>query len=496
MTAPFTQRLRRVVRAGIVRRGYAPFVLALLALGLFAIPPSGEWSSIVTRGIGAVGLAGLIYGSGIIKGIGEKAKTLFAWYATLSRHGAKLGLQALIGDDLRALLIAWIPSPRPDTTDIPGERKAAKDYSSWWNLAPTGTALIVFIAIWIWCMRTQAGAPTVYILIFVAWGVVCIAALAAALVPSSGTDRVLLVVDDLDRCSPSEVIDIAESLKLLLEDDDMKDRVQVLMLVDEEVLDHAIARKFAALIDERADADDGADANAGAFGLACEARKAIVSEHVEKLFLCYLRLPPLNQHDVTVMVECLTSRMKTDAGAPIKSPFSEVRTDEVSDAPPASGPKSPVTEPPVAIQSFPLPPRRLVSGSKLRFTDDEIKILQEKTGRLPQEKRQKSQPPVDPNLSLQVSALPIVAAALEVQGDGRGRRRCPCHLGCVFRYLAKCRRGRYRKRSRAQGIAARHFPGDLSFHRSAAASSLAFASTHCVPSARSSCFQNGAWTFR
>ena len=52
------------------------------------------------------------------------------------------------------------------------------------------------------------------------WAAIAIALLTAAESNPAGPDRILLVVDDLDRCSPSEVIDIAESLKLLLEDDD------------------------------------------------------------------------------------------------------------------------------------------------------------------------------------------------------------------------------------------------------------------------------------
>src|SRR5262249_22566208 len=74
---------------------------------------------------------------------------------------------------------------------------------------------------------------------------------------------------------------ILEALKLLLEDDAMAERVQVLALIDEEVISVAIREKFASLIKHRA--GDTA---------------STVREHLEKLFLCTLRLQPLRTSEV------------------------------------------------------------------------------------------------------------------------------------------------------------------------------------------------------
>jgi hypothetical protein len=95
----------------------------------------------------------------------------------------------------------------------------------------------------------------------------------------------------LDRCLPDESIDILEALKLLLEDPALAERVQVLVLMDEEPLGVAIREKFRALIDARG--SDSAD--------------AIVREHKEKLFLCALRLPELNPEEVKELLAAYTA---------------------------------------------------------------------------------------------------------------------------------------------------------------------------------------------
>jgi hypothetical protein len=43
--------------------------------------------------------------------------------------------------------------------------------------------------------------------------------------PKDVTERILLIIDDLDRCLPAESIEILEALKLLLEDPAMAERI-------------------------------------------------------------------------------------------------------------------------------------------------------------------------------------------------------------------------------------------------------------------------------
>ena len=40
-----------------------------------------------------------------------------------------------------------------------------------------------------------------------------------------GTERVLLIIDDLDRCEPTQMLQVLESTKLLLEDEEVHARV-------------------------------------------------------------------------------------------------------------------------------------------------------------------------------------------------------------------------------------------------------------------------------
>jgi hypothetical protein len=145
-----------------------------------------------------------------------------------------------------------------------------------------------------WCAKDAADSTnwSIYLTIFTVWLIVSILVLRAIHLGGNGgnsANRILLVVDDLDRCSPAEVIEIAESLKLLLEDSEIQKRVQILMLVDEEILEHATALKFQALIEDREKQSR----------LRKEyARDDVVREHIEKLFACHLRLPPLNDAEI------------------------------------------------------------------------------------------------------------------------------------------------------------------------------------------------------
>jgi len=104
------------------------------------------------------------------------------------------------------------------------------------------------------------------------------------------TKQLLLVIDDLDRCKPEQMLEIMESLKLLLEDREIHKRIQVVMLVDETMLRHAIQKKFTDFI--RCDNTEAKDINA-------DVLNRVTNEHIEKIFACYLRLPELSFDEVS-----------------------------------------------------------------------------------------------------------------------------------------------------------------------------------------------------
>ncbi|MBF0284077.1 MAG: hypothetical protein HQL51_06415 [Magnetococcales bacterium] len=61
--------------------------------------------------------------------------------------------------------------------------------------------------------------------------------------------RILLVVDDLDRCREKKLIEIIDSLRVILEEDDISRRVVIMAAVDKDILEQAIAWKYRQLKD-------------------------------------------------------------------------------------------------------------------------------------------------------------------------------------------------------------------------------------------------------
>jgi hypothetical protein len=107
--------------------------------------------------------------------------------------------------------------------------------------------------------------------------------------------KILLVVDDLDRCKPEHLLSVMESIKLLVEDRQISCRVQVVMLIEEEVLRHAIAEKYRFFAQ---------GVNYGGTKRAYGVDR-LISETCEKLFTAHLRLPPLSMTDLRDLIEHL-----------------------------------------------------------------------------------------------------------------------------------------------------------------------------------------------
>jgi hypothetical protein len=340
---PRLERFSRTLRTGIIRHGYWPLVGTLLGGGISLVPflaLLAQQRELIWGLVGLFGVGGTAYLVRSFTRGRETARALGRRYASLSRHGDQLGMQGLLGNAVRALLVAWIPdghaAPAPpagaagdgadsakasrsparswmfgaggtvdlvrsftrdrDTAralgrhcatlfrhgkhrmgnavrallgaSIPdghasapapagaaGDRadslKASRGSARSW--VPAGSILAAFAALWLVILLRldPGGTRNAQFLMLALWAGACALVLWIAHRKGSSPDRVLIIVDDLDRCAPAEIIDLIESLKLLLEDPQVQDRVQVMMLVDEDVLEHAIALKFRARPEER-----------------------------------------------------------------------------------------------------------------------------------------------------------------------------------------------------------------------------------------------------
>lgn len=102
------------------------------------------------------------------------------------------------------------------------------------------------------------------------------------------TKKILLFVDDIDRCSEDKIILIIDALRVLLEDEDISKQVVVLAAIDERVLKRAIKWKYHDLLLKDCDVDENE-------------RKIltrnIANEYMDKLFLSGIRLGTLTAQE-------------------------------------------------------------------------------------------------------------------------------------------------------------------------------------------------------
>lgn len=86
-----------------------------------------------------------------------------------------------------------------------------------------------------------------------------------------GGKRILLFVDDLDRCSQLQMIDIIDSLRIMLDDDLITENVLILVALDEKKLGKTIKNKYEKLFEK-------------------EELAGVVDEYMDKLFISAIKL--------------------------------------------------------------------------------------------------------------------------------------------------------------------------------------------------------------
>jgi hypothetical protein len=109
-----------------------------------------------------------------------------------------------------------------------------------------------------------------------------LAVLLEVWMPNPNQKRLLLFVDDIDRCSEDKIISLIDSLRVMLEHPKIIERVIVLVAVDEEKLKLAIRKKYdLLLIDTNKDTKENK-------------LKIIEREYMDKLFISGIKLHPID----------------------------------------------------------------------------------------------------------------------------------------------------------------------------------------------------------
>ncbi|MER9163646.1 P-loop NTPase fold protein [Mesorhizobium sp. M0715] len=370
-------RMALAARASHFRYGPWPLVGALMSLALLAIPLSATLQLAAVLGA-LIGTGALAHMAVIAPKVQTKVRAIFAKNARLSTGPERLGMLALVGEDVKALLSAWTKKP----PDVPSEGDGRSEFPSTNGQRRSVRTTLVFpllilaaVAIgWAYGLCTSpqpreggflirsleaiaqildggvgeglhnetvgpksahnqkseeraATNPENWILL--AWiGLVLVTILGPWWISAPGPDRVLLIVDDLDRCSPDDMLTVIENMKLLVDDPVLRNRLQVLMLVDERVLAFAIAKHYTDMIDERA-----ADiVGASAANARLIAKQEIVAEQNEKLFACHVRFPALSDRDVAALAVKLSSRELEESEEQEKQDAEGRRIDELQRA--------------------------------------------------------------------------------------------------------------------------------------------------------------------
>jgi len=97
--------------------------------------------------------------------------------------------------------------------------------------------------------------------------------------PEFQNKKILLFVDDLDRCSEERLIQVIDSLRIMLEDTNISRRVFALIAVDDLILVRAIQLKYQRILENSEDSEK------------------LTREYLDKLFLIGVKLNPLNESE-------------------------------------------------------------------------------------------------------------------------------------------------------------------------------------------------------
>ena len=107
-------------------------------------------------------------------------------------------------------------------------------------------------------------------------------------------EKVLLFVDDIDRCSEEKIIQLIDALRVILEEPEIAHRIIVLAAIDERILKRAIRSKYLPLLQQSGVRDGD-----------LEKLPLLVSEYIDKLFLAGVKLGDLSGGERQEYLEAL-----------------------------------------------------------------------------------------------------------------------------------------------------------------------------------------------
>jgi len=127
-------------------------------------------------------------------------------------------------------------------------------------------------------------------------------------------ERILLVVDDIDRCYEDKIISVIDALRVMLEDEEISKKVIIVAAIDERVLKGAILWKYKDLLKEQNIINDG----------------SVTQEYMDKLFICGIKLAHLNTSERDEIFQAFT-KGKVETSIRPTAPSALEEEDDIED---------------------------------------------------------------------------------------------------------------------------------------------------------------------
>ncbi|MGL6196939.1 MAG: P-loop NTPase fold protein [Thermoguttaceae bacterium] len=275
-------------------------VLKYYPIILMSNPQTDRWQFIIN----ILKALSILTGTGFVTRFMFRSFANFRKYFVLPDHHDKLGLQAIIGDDFSAMIRAWIPS-NPKTL--------SKSYTV------IICTILVFAAVWSaagYALMGVSGQLASNMYGFIICCVFSAMILGVSFIPFAlfvneipcinkifqwpwyKTKRLLLIVDDLDRCESDNILEIIESIQLLCRENDLGDRLQVCILIEERTLSKKLEEKYHSLLPSL----EGVN-KAGNLRKYRKTVKQLVSDNIEKIFDAHICLDKIPEGDLPKLFE-------------------------------------------------------------------------------------------------------------------------------------------------------------------------------------------------
>ena len=175
--------------------------------------------------------------------------------------------------------------------------------------------------------------------------------------------RILLFVDDLDRCSENQIIEIIDSLRVILDDQLITKHILILVALDEKKLEKAISKKYENLFSD-------------------EELPEIVAEYMDKLFISAIKLFPISFDDRAEFVKKLAEQINLEdsqeKGLTTKTVSSPRPTQETDSNVEPEGSSNLSQAAPISTPSSSPASAAEVQRSSKNLEDGEVTMLQEK----------------------------------------------------------------------------------------------------------------------